>query len=248
MAEAGITDSIFGSSAPQFVFGLGASSMNFTAATTDVLTTATAHGLILNQRIKLSSTTTLPAPLLANTDYYVRDVTELTFKLSLTKNGAAIDITSTGTGTHSFNIEQTILVDYAIIGEPEYEVEEVIHKSELEADRDVLDRGEFINLQIKVLLFKYSTDALRRSKYEEIKQYHKKKVYLWKHRDGSAYMDSTGNAVQFYLRVEEKNLTTLDYRDVLILDFRALKGIDLTDGTSIVVQPSEIIMSGIGVI
>jgi hypothetical protein len=54
-------------------------------------------------RVRVTSTTTLPAGLVAATDYYViqadRDLG--TFKLSLTLGGAAVDITDTGTGTHT---------------------------------------------------------------------------------------------------------------------------------------------------
>lgn len=67
---------------------------------TDVFT-STAHSLDNGWRINASSTGTLPAPLTANTNYYIRDATANTFKLAATQTGSAIDITSTGSGTHS---------------------------------------------------------------------------------------------------------------------------------------------------
>ncbi len=72
---------------------------NFTAATNDVIT-ATGHDYILNTpvQVDVSGGGTLPAPLVAGTTYYVRDVASNTFKLSATINGAAIDITNVGTG------------------------------------------------------------------------------------------------------------------------------------------------------
>lgn len=73
----------------------------FTAAATDVIS-ATGHGLSDGDRITVSSTTTLPAGLSANTVYFVRDATTDTFKVSVAEDGTAVDITDTGSGTHSF--------------------------------------------------------------------------------------------------------------------------------------------------
>lgn len=69
-------------------------------ASTDVVTLA-GHGLSEGTRIRVASGTTLPAGLSAATDYFVRDVTPNTFKLSATAGGSAVDITNTGTGTHT---------------------------------------------------------------------------------------------------------------------------------------------------
>lgn len=70
-------------------------------AGTDVIT-ATAHGLQVGHRVKVSSSTTLPAGLTAGVSYYVLttpDANSLT--LSLTSGGTVVDITDTGTGTHT---------------------------------------------------------------------------------------------------------------------------------------------------
>ncbi len=45
-----------------------------------------------------SSSDTVPSPLVSGTNYFVINSTGLTFKLSLTQGGAAIDITDDGTG------------------------------------------------------------------------------------------------------------------------------------------------------
>lgn len=82
-------------------FGYGAG-VTVTAATTDIFN-ATSHGLLNNDVIFFSTSGTLPAGITANTPYYVRDVTGNTFKVSLTLGGAAVDVTSTGSGTHSFH-------------------------------------------------------------------------------------------------------------------------------------------------
>lgn len=76
-------------------------SQTFTVvAATDVIT-AVGHGLLNGDRVRVSSDTALPAGLAAATDYYVISATADTFKLSLTDGGASVDITNTGTGTHS---------------------------------------------------------------------------------------------------------------------------------------------------
>jgi hypothetical protein len=76
----------------------------FTAATTDICT-AVAHGYSTGDRIRVSSTTTLPAGISAATTYFVIRVDANNFKIATTDAlataGTARDITDTGTGTHS---------------------------------------------------------------------------------------------------------------------------------------------------
>jgi len=73
----------------------------FTAAVTNIITSA-AHGLVNGNTVKLTTTTTLPGGLSLATTYYVISATTNTFKLSLSSGGSEVDITDTGTGTHSF--------------------------------------------------------------------------------------------------------------------------------------------------
>lgn len=82
----------------------------FTAdAGTDVCTyTSTANfpsNILTGTRVRLTTTTTLPAGLATATDYYVIKVTDSTFKLATSYAnavaGTAIDITDAGTGTHT---------------------------------------------------------------------------------------------------------------------------------------------------
>ena len=80
-----------------------ANSANFTAATNDTIT-STGHGLYNGQIVSVSSTGTLPAPLAAGTKYYVTTSAANTFKLSLTSGGTAVDITSIGSGTHTYKV------------------------------------------------------------------------------------------------------------------------------------------------
>lgn len=84
----------------------------FTAdASTDIITmTSTANipsNILTGTRVRLTTTTTLPAGLALATDYYVIRVTDSTFKLATSYAnaiaGTAINITDAGTGTHTMS-------------------------------------------------------------------------------------------------------------------------------------------------
>lgn len=79
----------------------------FTAdAPSDVITHSNIN-LMPYTRIRLTTSNTLPAGLATATDYYVIKVTDLTCKLATSYNnavaGTAIDITDSGSGTHTIN-------------------------------------------------------------------------------------------------------------------------------------------------
>lgn len=71
---------------------------------TDTLT-AVGHGLIEGELVELSTTDTLPAPLVAETPYRAKNVTPDTFQLSVTTGGPAIDVTDSGAGAHSVDAD-----------------------------------------------------------------------------------------------------------------------------------------------
>lgn len=83
----------------------------FTAATTDICTYTSIlnlpRNILTGTRVRLTTTTTLPAPLALATDYYVIRLADLTFSLATSYAnaiaGTAIDITTTGTGTHTIS-------------------------------------------------------------------------------------------------------------------------------------------------
>lgn len=83
----------------------------FTAATSDICTyTSTASipsNILTGTRVRLTTTTTLPAGLALATDYYVIRLSDTTFSLATSYAnaiaGTVIDITSTGTGTHTIS-------------------------------------------------------------------------------------------------------------------------------------------------
>jgi hypothetical protein len=104
---------LIGNRAKRFVIGdgtatqidlqhnLGLAAISFSAnSTTDVLTAA-GHNFSNLDPLTLSTTGTLPAPLIEGATYFVRAATADTFELALTPNGSKIDLTTTGTGTHT---------------------------------------------------------------------------------------------------------------------------------------------------
>jgi hypothetical protein len=71
-------------------------------AATDVFTTANPHGFVTDQWVMLfNSGGAAPAGVTTGVMYYARDVTSTTFKLAATRGGAAINITTNGTGTNT---------------------------------------------------------------------------------------------------------------------------------------------------
>jgi hypothetical protein len=74
--------------------------------TTDKFT-SNAHGLANGTLVGIFAATTMPAPLIAGSMYYVVNKTTNDFQLSLTAGGAAIDITTAGSGTITYYTFQT---------------------------------------------------------------------------------------------------------------------------------------------
>jgi|DEB0MinimDraft_10_1074344.scaffolds.fasta_scaffold00661_7 hypothetical protein len=78
---------------------------------TDVLTHSSDFFTQTGKIVRVSSTTTLPSPLVAGTDYFVIRVSSTTCKLATTLDnanaGTAIDITTTGSGTHTLALSPT---------------------------------------------------------------------------------------------------------------------------------------------
>lgn len=63
---------------------------------------ATGHGLANGDRVAFYSDNALPAGVVANQEYFVINAAADTFQVSETHNGATLDFTDTGTGTHTF--------------------------------------------------------------------------------------------------------------------------------------------------
>lgn len=82
-------------------------SRSFTVDTGTEVCTSNGHPFADGDLVLVSTTTTLPSPLLVSTLYEIRDATASTFKLAATAGGPAIDLTTTGTGTHTVSLPQS---------------------------------------------------------------------------------------------------------------------------------------------
>lgn len=82
-------------------YGFIAPASTFTATATSDTCTSTGHGQSDTYTVRLETTGTLPAPLATGTIYYITNSAANTFQLASTSTGSAINITNTGTGTHT---------------------------------------------------------------------------------------------------------------------------------------------------
>lgn len=67
--------------------------------TNNRITVSAAHGLATNDVVRVGATTTMPAPLEVDTDYYVIYVSSTVFELAEEADGTAINLTGAGSGT-----------------------------------------------------------------------------------------------------------------------------------------------------
>lgn len=79
-----------------------AAAVTVTADTGTEKLSATGHGIADYTPGYMETSGTLPAPFTTTTVYYVRDAATNDFKLSTAPGGTAVNITTTGTGTHKF--------------------------------------------------------------------------------------------------------------------------------------------------
>ncbi len=84
---------------------------SFTSADIDTATdqfTITDHDLTDGDTVRFSTDDTLPAGLSKNIDYIIRDGDDDTFKVAALPNGAVVDVTDGGTGTHTVTRQVTM--------------------------------------------------------------------------------------------------------------------------------------------
>jgi hypothetical protein len=91
-------------------YGPAAEGITVTGRSSNTLTLATGHGLYNGQLVTLTTTTTLPAGLTANTLYYIVDRAAGAVSFALTPGGSAVTISDAGTGTHK-------IVPFTVAGE-----------------------------------------------------------------------------------------------------------------------------------
>lgn len=99
-----------------------ASAAAFTVVAATDVCTITSHGFYTGLKVAATTTTTLPSPLTA-TNYYVIRIDADTFKLATSAAnalaGTAIDITDTGTGTHTLTPAALAGASYKLQASPD---------------------------------------------------------------------------------------------------------------------------------
>jgi hypothetical protein len=147
--------------------------------------------------------------------------------------------------------EATVLLDYVVVLKDAPELDMITFEAD-NGHREFIHKGKHWEFEIRVHLFKYYEAgglAAALAKYNEIKQYEGGDVWLYRHRDADPFMDGDGEEVLFsIISVDESYLDTTDFKDLLIINFKSKDYIDLTDGTTPVVQSNEVIMIGGGII
>lgn len=139
--------------------------------------------------------------------------------------------------------ETEVLLNYWTTDSDEAAMKETVIESELEAYRAIIPRGDYWVFKGTVQLHKYGTLTDIRNKFEEIYAFNRKKVVLYRHRDGEPMKDEDGEEVLFYLTVTAKHFASLDFKDLLVLEFRSLKGVTLSNGLAVYPAIDEIGMA-----
>lgn len=117
-------------------------------------TNALAEMLAEGSAVEVASTGTLPAGLSSGTTYYVRqpDFAARTCMLALTPGGAAIELTTNGTGTHSMLVEANITY-YPVHFEKNFAVI-TVNEKQLRPSKDL-----YIGFAFEAILLRNNVDA-----------------------------------------------------------------------------------------
>ena len=120
----------------------------FTAnASTEVITTSVAHGLVNDDTVTVTtSASDLPAGLAVDTTYYVLTTPAVnTLTLSTAKDGSVVNITDTGTGTHTLNLRTcTIKITPSISESAKWDDGKILTFDEREVEY-IVETGEKIS-------------------------------------------------------------------------------------------------------
>ena len=175
-----------------------APSSTFTVvAGTDVGTAASTVLLETGTPFQFSSTTTLPAGLSTNTTYYMIFQSSTTFKVATTLAnalaGTAVDITDTGTGTHTMTVQtpfQPIPYDVDLVESVSVRVSGSIY-----TPRPAPSRQFFEDLQRS----RYTSDTPEWWFVQD------EKIALW------PYQSTSGNEIRLNTKIRVPNLNVADY-------------------------------------
>lgn len=172
-------------------------SSTFTAAVTDICTAADTILLETGTPVRVSSATTLPAGLSANTTYYVIFQSSTTFKLATSfanaLAGTAIDITDTGTGTHTVQVQtpfQPLPYDVDLVESVSVKVGTTIYIPRNAPSRKFFDELQYGRYTSDTPEWWFSYDG---------------KIALW------PYQSNDGNEISLNCKIRVPNLNVADY-------------------------------------
>ncbi len=119
-----------------------------------------------------------------------------------------------------------VLLDYSIIQKDEADHDTLKHTSEITGHVEYITRGYRWEMDVLVHLYKYADPY---AKFTEINQYKGSKVTLYRHRDGLPFKNSAGANVEFMIEeINPSYLTTVNYEDVVLIKFRSVDYVDLS--------------------
>lgn len=120
----------------------------------------------------------------------------------------------------------TVLLDHWVADSEDDTDRSLAQESEITPERDIFDRGSFLEIKGRIFLFQYGDSAAQLAKFTEINAFNRQKVTLWKHRDGVNYKDVSNNDVLFYMTITPGTISPLDNNDILTIVFRSLTAVD----------------------
>lgn len=125
----------------------------------------------------------------------------------------------------------TVLLEYAKILEdaPSYRIIE--QESVLTNYINDIHVGLHWIFQVRIHLFKHGPNTAI-TKYQELASYLGSDVYLWRHKEGNAFQDSSGSNILFRVKeVTPAYLETGDFKDIITITFRSKDLVDISKMT-----------------
>lgn len=123
---------------------------------------------------------------------------------------------------------EIILLDHVVINKENdfFDYDDILHESVFNRYRVWTDMGDHFNFRLLMYLFKYEFPE---QKYQELKQYHRSLVKLWRRRDGNPFVDKAGQPVLFrFDQLNQSFLHDVLYPDVLTLVFKSQDPVDIS--------------------
>jgi hypothetical protein len=139
----------------------------------------------------------------------------------------------TGTGLpyiQNISTSTGLTLYYSIVNKCEKNARDLIHEDEISARREVVDRGNFADVEILINLHKMTSPADKTAYESLLSSFYKKKVYFKLHTDAGfiKVYGATATNARFYITdVIIRPLKQNDTRDIVIIEMISLDAIDI---------------------